>query len=283
MRFARLGPVGSEIPVLETDDAVYDLRSITDDITGAFLAAGGLETAALALAAGTLHPLPDASALRVGAPITTPSKIVCIGLNYRDHAEESGAAVPTEPVVFMKDPGTIVGPFDDVLIPRDSVKTDWEVELGIVIGSTARYVESHVEALACVAGFVLSHDVSEREFQLERGGQWDKGKSCETFNPLGPALVPAGEVPDPQALGLRLSVNGVLRQNGSTANMIFPVAEIVRYLSQFMVLRPGDLINTGTPAGVALGIEGQPYLRDGDVVTLEIDGLGTSTQRFVNA
>jgi 2-keto-4-pentenoate hydratase/2-oxohepta-3-ene-1,7-dioic acid hydratase in catechol pathway len=178
----------------------------------------------------------------------------------------------------MKDPSTVVGPEDEVLIPRGSTKTDWEVELGVVIGATARYLGSADEARDVIAGYVVSHDVSEREFQLERGGQWDKGKSCETFNPLGPYLVTADEVPDPQDLGLRLWVNGTLRQDGSTANMIFPVLEVVRYLSQFMVLHPGDVVNTGTPAGVALGLPGTPYLRKGDVVEMEIDGLGRQRQ-----
>lgn len=283
MTFARLGPLGDEIPVLWHDDLAYDLRPITADIDGAFLAGGGIAAARQAIADGRLSAVDGADALRVGAPIARPGKIVCIGLNYRDHAEETGAAIPAEPVVFMKDPTTVIGPFDDVHIPRGSVKTDWEVELGVVIGSTARYVESPAAALAHVAGYALSHDVSEREFQLERGGQWDKGKSCETFNPLGPVLVPAGDVPDPQRLGLRLQVNGVPRQDGSTADMVFTVAHIVWYLSQFMVLHPGDLINTGTPAGVALGLPGEPYLRAGDVVELEIDGLGSSRQRLVSA
>jgi len=283
MTFARLGDPGAEIPVLRHHGAVYDLRPLTADIDGAFLAADGLARARAAAARGELTPLADADALRVGAPIAAPGKIVCIGLNYHDHAAETGAAVPAEPVVFMKDPSTIVGPFDDVLIPRGSTKTDWEVELGVVIGSTARYLSSPEEALAHVAGYVVSHDVSEREFQLERGGQWDKGKSCETFNPLGPDLVPASDVDDPQALGLRLSVNGVERQNGSTAAQIFSVAHVVWYLSQFMVLRPGDLVNTGTPAGVALGLPGTPYLRAGDVVELEIDGLGRARQTMVQA
>ena len=283
MNIARLGPAGSEIPVLQRDGVSYDLRSITADVDGAFLASAGVARARAALDAGDLPELDGASGLRVGAPIARPGKVVCIGLNYRDHAAESGAAVPAEPVVFMKDPSTVVGAFDDVLIPRASTKTDWEVELAVVIGTTARYLGSPEEALGCVAGYAVSNDVSEREFQLERGGQWDKGKSCETFNPLGPVLVTADEVPDPQALGLRLSVNGTQRQNGSTANMIFPVAHIVWYLSQFMVLHPGDLVNTGTPAGVALGIEGNPYLRDGDVVELSIDGLGTARQRLVQA
>ncbi len=283
MTFGRLGDAGSEIPVVHRDGRAYDLRLLTADIDGAFLASGGLARATAAVDEGRLEELADAGSLRVGAPIAAPGKIVCIGLNYHDHAAETGAAVPSEPVVFMKDPSTIVGPFDDVLIPRRSVKTDWEVELGVVIGTEARYLDSPDDALAHVAGYVLSHDVSEREFQLERGGQWDKGKSCETFNPLGPDLVPASAVADPQALGLRLWVNGELRQDGSTATQIFPVAHVIWYLSQFMVLRPGDLINTGTPAGVALGIPGEPYLREGDVVELEIDGLGRARQRMVQA
>ncbi|MDY0908208.1 fumarylacetoacetate hydrolase family protein [Microbacterium sp. CFBP9034] len=283
MTLGRLGDLGSEIPVLHHDGRVYDLRPLTADIDGAFLASGGVAAAVSARSAGKLTELADASSLRVGAPVAAPGKIVCIGLNYRDHAEETGATLPSEPVVFMKDPGTIVGPHDDVLIPRKSTKTDWEVELGVVIGRTARYLDSPEQADEVIAGYVLSHDVSEREFQLERGGQWDKGKSCETFNPLGPHLIAASDVADPQALGLRLWVNGELRQNGSTANMIFGVRYVIWYLSQFMVLRPGDLINTGTPAGVALGLEGTPYLRDGDVVELEIDGLGRARQRMVQA
>ena len=284
MAFARLGEPGSEIPVLQQGGVSYDLRSLTPDITGAFLAGGGIDTARAAVEAGRLQELPGAASLRIGAPIAAPTKIVCIGLNYRDHAEETHAEIPGEPVVFMKDPSTIVGPFDEVLVPRQSVKTDWEVELGVVIGTTARYLESPEDADAHIAGYVLSHDVSEREFQIERGGQWDKGKSCETFNPLGPYLVPADEVADPQALGMRLWVNGTLRQNGSTATMIFGVRHVVWYLSQFMVLRPGDLINTGTPAGVALGQpDPKPYLRGGDVVELEIDGLGKARQEMVQA
>ncbi|GEB45269.1 2-hydroxyhepta-2,4-diene-1,7-dioate isomerase [Microbacterium testaceum] len=283
MTFARLGAPGAEIPALRHDGVVYDLRSLTADIDGAFLSADGLVRARAAVERGELAHLPGAEGLRVGAPIAPPGKIVCVGLNYHDHAAETGASVPAEPVVFMKDPSTIVGPFDDVLIPRTSTKTDWEIELGVVIGTTARYLSSPDDALAYVAGYVVSHDVSEREFQLERGGQWDKGKSCETFNPLGPDLVPATDVADPQALGLRLWVNGVERQNGSTASQIFSVAHVIWYLSQFMVLRPGDLVNTGTPAGVALGMPDTPYLRAGDVVELEIDGLGRARQTMVQA
>ncbi|MGJ8721050.1 MAG: fumarylacetoacetate hydrolase family protein [Salinibacterium amurskyense] len=282
MRFARLGPVGSEIPVALHNGEAFDLRSIAADINGAFFAADGVAAAKAALAAGTL-PAVATEGVRVGAPIVRPGKIVCVGLNYSDHAEETGATLPDEPVIFMKDPSTMVGPFDDVFIPRTSEKTDWEVELGVVIGATARYLESPDDAAAVIAGYAVSHDVSERAFQLERGGTWDKGKSCETFNPFGPELLTADEVADPQALGLRLWVNGVERQNGTTANMAFGVNHIIWYLSQFMVLQPGDVINTGTPAGVAMGIEGQPYLRAGDVVELEIDGLGRARQTLVQA
>jgi 2-keto-4-pentenoate hydratase/2-oxohepta-3-ene-1,7-dioic acid hydratase in catechol pathway len=281
VQLLRLGAPGSERPAVRTDEGVvHDLTPVTADIDGAFLGGDGLARVRAALSAGDL-PVLDDSGLRVGPPLAGIGKIVCIGLNYSDHAAETGAAVPDEPVIFLKTPDTVVGPYDEVLVPRRSVKTDWEVELGVVIGRTARYLDTREEALACVAGYVLSHDVSEREFQTERGGTWDKGKNCETFNPLGPHLLPADEVGDPQELGLRLWVNGELKQDSSTKNMIFPVAEVIRYLSQFMVLRPGDLINTGTPAGVALGQpDPKPYLRAGDVVELEIDGLGRQRQTF---
>ncbi|MFG1944985.1 fumarylacetoacetate hydrolase family protein [Nonomuraea sp. NPDC048826] len=276
MKLLRVGPAGQERPVVM--DAAGDLRAIGEpDIDGAFFASGGVARVREALERGAL-PLAEAEGLRVGAPVARPGKIVCIGLNYRDHAAESGAEPPAEPVVFMKASDTMVGPYDEVLVPRGSVKTDWEVELAVVIGRRARYLESREEALDAVAGYAVANDVSEREFQLERGGQWDKGKSCETFNPLGPWLVTADEVGDPQDLALRLWVNGEQRQNGSTKDMIFDVAEIVRYLSQFMVLEPGDVINTGTPAGVAMGMPGQPYLRAGDVVELEIEALGRQRQ-----
>ncbi|MEU0479970.1 fumarylacetoacetate hydrolase family protein [Streptosporangium sp. NPDC006013] len=276
MKLLRVGPVGHERPAVL--DGAGNLREISEaEIDGAFLASGGVARVREALERDEL-PVLDAEGLRIGAPIARPGKIVCIGLNYRDHAEETNTPPPAEPIVFMKAANTIVGPDDEVLIPRDSVKTDWEVELAVVIGETARYVETDEEALSKIAGYTISNDVSEREFQLERGGQWDKGKSCETFNPLGPWLVTSDEIPDPQALGLRLSVDGVRRQRGDTKNMIFTVAEIVRYLSRFMVLEPGDLINTGTPAGVALGLPGTPYLRAGQVMELEIDGLGAQRQ-----
>ncbi|MEF3405556.1 fumarylacetoacetate hydrolase family protein [Agromyces sp. CCNWLW203] len=280
MRFVQYRDAGRVVPGALVDGLVYELSRATAAIDGDFLARDDLarivdEVVADAAGAGT--PL---ESLELAAPIAQPTKIVCIGLNFSDHAAETGAEIPAEPVVFMKDPSTIVGPFDDVLIPRGSEKTDWEVELGIVIAREARYLDSPADAAAVIGGYVLSHDVSERHFQLERGGQWDKGKSCETFNPLGPWLATADEVPDPQALGMRLSVNGVTRQDGTSANQVFGVHHVVWYLSQFMVLRPGDLINTGTPAGVALGLPGQPYLRDGDVVELSIDGLGTARQTF---
>jgi 2-keto-4-pentenoate hydratase/2-oxohepta-3-ene-1,7-dioic acid hydratase in catechol pathway len=201
--------------------------------------------------------------------------VICIGLNYRDHADETGSTLPEEPIVFMKAPNCVIGPNDQILVPRGSTKTDWEIELGVVIGKQSRYLDSPDEAREVIAGYCLSHDVSEREFQLERGGQWDKGKCCETFNPLGPWLVTADEIDDPQNLGLRLSVNGVARQDGSTSDMLFDVNYIVWYLSQFMVLEPGDLINTGTPAGVSLGHDDVPFLGEGDVVELFIDGLGS--------
>ncbi|MFJ2741134.1 fumarylacetoacetate hydrolase family protein [Streptomyces sp. NPDC087440] len=284
MKFQRLGERGSETPVLLAGDGqTYDLSGLTPDIDGAFLAGGGVERVRAAYEAGTLPLLEDAAGLRTGAPVARPGKVVCIGLNYRDHAAETGAAIPPRPVVFMKDPSTVVGPYDEVLIPRDSTRTDWEVELGIVIGSRARYLEGPEEALACIAGYAVSHDVSEREFQLDFSPQWDLGKSCETFNPLGPWLLTADEVADPQDLRLRLSVNGEKRQDGHTGDMIFPVAEIVAYLSRYMVLEPGDVINTGTPAGVALGLPGNPYLRAGDTVELSIDGLGSQRQTFAQA
>ncbi|WP_426404989.1 fumarylacetoacetate hydrolase family protein [Streptomyces sp. R-07] len=283
MRLLRVGAPGTEIPAVLGDDGdAHALTGLTADIDGAFLASDGVERVRQALAEGTLPPL-DTEGRRIAAPVARPGKIVCIGLNYRDHAAETGAPVPERPVVFMKDPATVVGPYDEVLIPRGSVKTDWEVELAVVIGRRARYLDSPEQALGHVAGYAISNDVSEREYQLEYSGQWDLGKSCETFNPLGPWLVTPDEAGDPQALGLRLAVNGDTRQNGHTKNMIFGVAHVVWYLSQYMVLNPGDIINTGTPAGVALGLPGTPYLRAGDVVELSIDGLGTQRQTFAHA
>ncbi|MFE6687966.1 fumarylacetoacetate hydrolase family protein [Streptomyces sp. NPDC057743] len=280
MKLLRVGTVGAERPaLLDADGALRDLSDLVTDIDGALLADHTALTRIRAAAAAGDLPALDADGLRIGPPVAGIGKIVCIGLNYHDHARETGAATPEEPILFMKAPDTVVGPNDPVLIPRGSVKTDWEVELAVVIGRTTRYLDTHEQALAAVAGYAVAHDVSERAFQIERGGQWDKGKNCETFNPLGPWLVTADEVPDPQALGIRLWVNGELKQNGTTAEQIFPVAEVVRYVSQFMTLYPGDVINTGTPAGVAMGHpEPKPYLRAGDVVELEVDGLGRQCQ-----
>ena len=280
MRYRRLGEPGHEIPVAYTETGLFDLRPLTEDVDGSFLA--GVSTALVRheLEQGRLPAIEKGKGRRVGAPIARPGKVVCIGLNYRDHARETGVAEPDEPVVFLKDPSTVVGPYDAVRIPRGSTKTDWEVELGVVVGAEARYLADVHDAAACVGGYVISHDVSERAFQLERGGQWDKGKSCETFNPVGPDLVTPDEVTDVQKLELGLAVNGEVRQQSSTAEMLFGVHHLIWYLSQFMVLHPGDLINTGTPAGVALGTPGAPYLRAGDVVELWISGLGTARQRF---
>ncbi|MEV7420482.1 fumarylacetoacetate hydrolase family protein [Streptomyces sp. NPDC089919] len=285
MKLLRVGPVGAERPaLLDQDGVLRDLSGLVADVDGALLSdESTLSRVRDAAASGEL-PVLDAEGLRIGAPVGRIGKIVGIGLNYHDHAQEIGAALPEEPIVFLKAADTVVGPDDTVLVPRGSVKTDWEAELGVVIGSTARYLESHEEALAHVAGYVLAHDVSEREFQIERGGTWDKGKNCETFTPLGPWLVTADEIGDPQALGVRLWVNGEAKQHGNTADQIFPVAEVVRYLSRFMTLYPGDVIVTGTPAGVAMGqAEPKPYLRAGDVVELEIDGLGRQRQQLKSA
>jgi 2-keto-4-pentenoate hydratase/2-oxohepta-3-ene-1,7-dioic acid hydratase in catechol pathway len=283
MKLMRIGAPGAEQPALmAADGTVLDLSGLTADIDGAFLAAGGIDRARRAVAAGTLPRLETAGA-RVGAPIARPGKVVCIGLNYRDHAQETGAAIPERPVVFLKAADTVVGANDSVLIPRGSAKTDWEVELAVVIGRTARYLDSPAQALDHVGGYAISNDVSEREFQLERSHQWDLGKSCETFNPLGPYLVTTDEIPDPGQLSLRTRVNGKLRQDGSTENLIFGVPYLIWYLSRHMVLEPGDVINTGTPAGVALGLPGHPYLRPGDLVELEISGLGAQAQTLAEA
>lgn len=285
MRFARIGQPGQEVPVvMVTDDSYVDISDFTRDIDGAFLSALGASVVASTIAehvaSGRVESVGDQ---RVGSPIARPHQVLCIGLNYADHAEESGMAIPEEPIVFNKAPNTVVGPFDDVAVPRGSTKTDWEVELGIVIGSRARYLASPEDAWAHIAGFTLVNDVSERAFQLERGGQWVKGKSCETFNPSGPWLVTPDEIADVHDLGMWLDVNGQRRQTGSTRTMIFNVPFVVWYLSQFMVLEPGDLINTGTPPGVGLGMTPPTFLAAGDVMELGIDGLGTQRQRLIAA
>lgn len=283
MKICRLGELGEEKPAVFHEGKYFDLSQMNGDVDSDFLSSENLRKLKDAIDREILPEIKSVEKLRFGAPITRPGKVVCIGLNYSDHAAETGAELPKEPVVFMKDPMTVVGPNDQIHIPRGSNKTDWEVELCVVIGKKARYLNSPEESLDYVAGFTISNDVSEREFQLERGGQWDKGKSCETFNPLGPYLVTKDEISNPQNLDLRLSVNGQLMQNGSTQNQIFAVDYVVWYLSQFMVLYPGDIINTGTPAGVALGLPGNPYLRHGDVVEIEISNLGKSRQEVIQA
>jgi 2,4-didehydro-3-deoxy-L-rhamnonate hydrolase len=279
MKLARLGPVGSERPVVIADGRTFDLGSLTADIDGAFLAADGIEAVRRALSAGSLTEVEGADALRIGAPIARPSAVVCIGMNYAAHAAESGSAPPEIPILFLKTPNTVVGPNDPVTIPRDSKKTDWEVELGVVIGRRASYLDSPADSLGHVAGFVLANDLSEREFQLEvSGGQWSKGKCAPGFNPTGPWLVTPDEV-DHRSLRLRSWVNGEPRQDSSTTDMVFDVEFLVWHLSQYLALEPGDLVLTGTPEGVALS--GRfPYLAAGDVVELEIDGLGRQRQEM---
>ncbi|MCI2959457.1 fumarylacetoacetate hydrolase family protein [Agromyces atrinae] len=281
MRFARLGPVGHEIPVVVDGDVAYDIRSVTAEIDGDFLASDGAARAAAALAAGSLPVLDDAAALRRGAPIARPSAVYCIGMNYAAHAAESGSLPPENPVLFLKPPNTVVGPDDVVVIPRGSEKTDWEVELGIVIGSRASYLDSPEEALTHIAGFVVANDLSERDWQIAvSGGQWSKGKAAPGFTPTGPWLVTPDEV-EHGALRLRSSVNGEPRQDSSTADLIFSVETIVWHLSQYLALEPGDLVLTGTPEGVALS--GRfPYLGAGDVVEIEIDGLGRQRQDVIS-
>jgi 2-keto-4-pentenoate hydratase/2-oxohepta-3-ene-1,7-dioic acid hydratase in catechol pathway len=262
------------------EGSTFDLRPITAELDGAFFASDGLARVAAALAYGDLRELDGADDLRVGAPIARPSAVVCIGMNYAAHAAESGAQAPTIPVMFLKVPNTVVGPYDDVMIPRASTKTDWEVELGVVIGRRTSYLESPVESLDHIAGFVVANDLSERDFQLEAsGGQWSKGKVAPGFNPVGPWLVTPDEV-EHQKLQLRSWVNGEPRQDSNTADQIFDVATVIHHLSQYMALESGDLVLTGTPKGVALS--GRfPYLAAGDVVEIEIDGLGRQRQLMV--
>lgn len=279
MRLLRVGPVGSEKPAILTDDDHYiDLSDVVDDFDEAFFGSGRISELA-SLAAGR-EPLPIGDQ-RIGAPIARPHQILCIGLNYSDHAAESGMEVPSEPIVFTKSPNTLQGPHDDVVVPKDSVKTDWEVELGIVIGSRASYLADEAAAEAAIAGYVVTNDLSEREWQIERKGQWTKGKSAPTFNPAGPWLVTPDEVGDVLALDMFLDVDGVRRQTGSTSTMVFRPAFIVHYLSQFMTLEPGDLINTGTPPGVGMGMTPPTYLHGGEVLELGIAKLGRQRQRVL--
>ena len=275
MKLLRYGEAGAERPgMLDADGKIRDLSGHVDDIAGKAISPESLAKLA-SLDAASL-PLVEGSP-RLGPCIAGTGKFICIGLNYSDHAAETGATVPPEPIIFMKATSAIVGPDDDVLIPRGSVKTDWEVELAIVIGKTAKYV-SEADALDYVAGYCVAHDVSERAFQAERQGQWTKGKSCDTFGQTGPWLVTKDEVADPQDLPMWLKVNGETMQNGSTKTMVYGCAFLVSYLSQFMSLRPGDIISTGTPPGVGLGMKPQRFLKAGDVVELGIEGLGTQRQ-----
>lgn len=281
MELQRRGPYGQEIPVVLVDATAHDLRGLTADIDGAFLADDGIARVRQALAAGELPEI-DVDQARIGAPVARPGAVVCIGMNYAAHAAESGAAPPEVPIVFFKHPATVVGPNDDVRLPPGSEKSDWEVELGVIIAKPARYLPDKQAAAEVIGGYVVSNDISERAYQIDiSGGQWSKGKCCETFNPLGPSLVPADEV---DATNLRLAswVNDEPRQDSTTADLIFDVAQVVYELSQFMPLEPGDLINTGTPQGVALS--GRfPYLAEGDTMRLVIEGLGEQQQRVVAA
>ena len=278
MRLIRFGEFGNEKPGVEIDDKHYDVSHLVSDYDENFFAQGGLEKLTEAVK-GDLKEIP--AGMRLGAPVKKPGKIICIGLNYRKHAMESGMEVPKEPVVFFKATSSIVGPNDSIVIPKNSEKTDWEVELGVVIGKRANYV-SKENALDYVAGYVLHNDVSERAFQLEHGGQWVKGKSCDTFAPLGPCLVTKDEIDDPNSLNLWLKLNGEKVQDGNTDDFIFNIQEVISYLSQYMSLMPGDIISTGTPEGVGFGFKPPKYLKDGDVIELGIEGLGQARQEVVS-
>lgn len=280
MKLLRFGPKWQEKPgILDDQGTVRDLSTIVDDIAGATLEPTALDW----LRTQDLTRLPAVDpATRLGPCVGRVGKFVCIGLNYSDHAAETGAEVPPEPVVFNKWTSAICGPNDDIQIPRDSQKTDWEVELGVVIGSGGRYIDE-ADAMQHVAGYCVINDVSEREFQLERSGSWDKGKGCDTFGPIGPWLVTADEIADPQALNMWLSVDSHTYQNGNTETMVYGVAYLVAYVSRFMSLQPGDVISTGTPPGVGAGQSPQVFLRAGQQIRLGIDGLGEQSQRTVNA
>ncbi|MGX5687777.1 fumarylacetoacetate hydrolase family protein [Arcticibacter tournemirensis] len=277
MKLIRHGELNKEKPGVIINEVYYDASAFGEDFNESFFETGGLARLQNFVKENKDKLSPLAEGTRLGSPVARPSKIVCIGLNYADHAKESNAALPPEPVLFMKSTTSLVGPYDDIIIPRNSVKTDWEVELAFVISKKASYVEE-AGAMDYVAGYCLHNDVSEREFQLERSGTWDKGKGCDTFAPLGPFLATPDEVADPHNLHLWLKVNGETMQDGNTSNFIFKIPFLISYLSQFMTLLPGDIISTGTPAGVGLGMNPPVYLKPGDVVELGIDGLGTSTQ-----
>lgn len=278
MKLCRFGPVDQEKPgIFLADGSIVDVSAFGEDYTESFFATQGISRLTIWYAEHAADCPRVPSTVRLGACVARPSKMVCIGLNYAKHAAESGMAVPTEPVLFFKATTALCGPFDPVLLPRHSIKTDWEVELAVVIGKKARYINEE-DALDYIAGYALHNDYSEREFQLERGGQWVKGKSHDSFAPLGPFLATADEIPDPQALSLWLDVNGERVQDSDTSDMVFPVTKLVSYVSQFMTLLPGDVISTGTPFGVGLGFSPPRYLQPGDVVTLGITGLGEQRQ-----
>ncbi|MES2828391.1 MAG: fumarylacetoacetate hydrolase family protein [Bacteroidota bacterium] len=281
MKLIRWGSADQEKTGVIINDLWYDTSAFGEDFNEKFFNDNGLKRLAAFVKEneGSLNEISQDT--RLGSPVARPSKIVCIGLNYADHAKETNAPLPPEPVVFMKSTTALVGPFDDIIIPKNSVKTDWEVELAVVIGKKASYVDE-ADALDYVAGYVLHNDVSEREFQIERNGTWDKGKGCDTFAPLGPFLATKDEIADVDNLRLWLTVNGKLMQDGNTSNFIFNVPFVISYVSQFMTLLPGDVISTGTPAGVGLGFKPPIYLKEGDVVELGIDGLGTSKQHLKN-
>lgn len=280
MKLVRFGEAGQEKPgVIDAEGVIRSLEGVVDDVAGATLLPESL--AKLSELDPTGLPAVE-TGVRFGPCVAGVGKFLCIGLNYADHAAESGMELPPEPVVFMKATSSIVGPYDDVEIPRGSTKSDWEVELGVVIGATAKYV-SEEDALKHVAGYCVVNDLSEREYQLERSGQWVKGKSCDTFAPIGPYLVTSDEVPDPQELSLWLEVDGHRYQDGSTKTMVFGVAHLVSYLSQFMSLQPGDIISTGTPPGVGLGQDPPTYLKPGQTMRLGVEGLGEQTQQTVES
>ncbi|MBC7903055.1 MAG: fumarylacetoacetate hydrolase family protein [Gemmatimonadaceae bacterium] len=277
MKLIRFGAPGAEKPGVIIDGKNFDVSGMATDFDEHFFAEGGLKKLEAALKSGSASLKEIPAGVRLGAPVARPSKIVCIGLNYAGHAKETMAATPAEPVIFLKSSTALCGPFDDIIIPKGSEKTDWEVELAVVIGKKASYVDED-DAAEYIAGYCLHNDVSERAFQLERGGTWDKGKGCDTFAPVGPFLATPDEIESSSNLRLWLTVNGKKMQDGNTSDFIFDVPFVISYVSQFMTLLPGDIISTGTPAGVGLGMNPQVYLKDGDVVELGIDGLGTSKQ-----
>ena len=281
MKLIRYGEPGNEQPGVIIEDKTYSLPGFEGDYDTAFFGGDGLDKLSTYLEAHKNDLIALADDVRLGPPVANPSKIVCIGLNYSDHAKETGAEIPKEPIIFFKSTTALVGPNDDVVIPRNSLKTDWEVELAFVIGKKASYVDE-VDALDHIAGYCLHNDYSEREYQLERGGTWDKGKGCDTFAPVGPFIATPDEIKDVNNLRLWLSVNGKMMQDGNTSTLIFNVAYLVHYISQFMTLLSGDIVSTGTPPGVGLGMKPEPvYLKAGDVVELGIDGLGSSKQTLV--